>query len=295
MTMESCRERNGICSDALKEGDRLRIGHWEFKTSLFHETFDPAVKTTGIHTHETFYELSMMNLGKMEYRINDKIVENDAKLNDWVFIPAGQPHRRTCLNPPSVIQGFLFEAECFRESSWPIQRLNKEIEKKGFYFPGTPELKKVHVDLLEELGSAHALKAQRLSLLIKDLLLCFIREYFPFFAEDYPVYRNDSELAIRIINSYIDENISRNLSLDEIATCCGLSARHANRIFTRKYGVPLGKYIQDKRLKIARREVEGTSRQIKEISLELGYDDVSYFNRIFKKTFGMTPMSCRKK
>jgi len=295
MTPASRRSNNSICSSALKEGDRLRIGHWEFRTDMFHETPDTAVKTTGVHTHETFYELSMMNLGTMEYRIKDRIIEIDAKRKDWVLIPAGQAHRRTCLNPPTVILGFLFEAECFRESSWPIQRLNREIEKAGYHFSGTPALNKAQSELFEELSSDRALKTQRVSLLIKDLQLCFIREYLPFLSEDYPAERNDSELALRIINSYIDENISRNLALDEIASCCGLSARHANRIFTRENGISLGRHVQEKRMKIARRNVEDTSRQIKDIALELGYDDISYFNRIFRKTFSMTPMECRKK
>jgi len=295
MTAVSCLIRNAICAAALKEGDRLRIGQWEFLTRHFHETYDPAIKTTGLHAHEEFYELSMMNLGAMEYRIGDRIIGTSAERRDWILIPAGQAHRRTCLEPPSVIHGFLFQTECFRESSWPVQKLNKEIGKAGYYFPGTPELTRLHAAIMDELDSDHLLKSQRMSLLIRDLLLCFLREYFPFLAEDCPVQRDDSELSLRIIDSYIDENISRRISLDDIASCCGLSARHANRLFTKEYGVPIGKHVQEKRLKIARREVEGTARQIKEIALDLGYDDVSYFNRIFKKTFGMTPMECRAK
>jgi len=295
MTPDSCLVRNSICAAALKEGDLLRIGQWEFRTRIFHETYESSVKTTGIHSHETFYELSRMNLGSMEYRINGRLVETRAEQKDWVLIPAGQPHRRTCLKPPAVIQGFLFETESFRESSWPLQKFNKEIEKAGYHFAGNAELNDLHDTMLEELVSEKPLKAQRISLLIRELLLCFLREHFPFLTEESPAQRNDSELSLRIITSYIDENISRAISLDDIASCCGLSIRHANRAFAREHGISIGKHILEKRMGIARREIEATSRQIKDIALELGYDDISYFNRIFKRMFGITPLEARRR
>ena len=68
----------------------------------------------------------------------------------------------------------------------------------------------------------------------------------------------------------------------------------------------LSKYIKDKtgetfqdvvrieRLKRAKTLLKDTAKSIENIALEVGYENVEHFNRMFKKTYGVTPIQYRK-
>ena len=53
-------------------------------------------------------------------------------------------------------------------------------------------------------------------------------------------------------------------------------------------------YIIEKRLDLARKLLQKTDDSIRDISLKVGYDNYSYFTRLFKKSFGVTPVEFRE-
>ena len=65
--------------------------------------------------------------------------------------------------------------------------------------------------------------------------------------------------------------------------------------FFKKYmGITCIDYINDYRLNIATNLLETTDIQVMEIANKVGISNVSYFNRIFKKKFNLTPKEYRK-
>jgi len=286
--------RNARYAEAVRQGETLNAGPWEFKTRIFQEYYDPVPKSTGYHIQDQVYELSVMAHGKMEYRIRDKMFEIDASRGDWIFIPAGLSHCRICVDAPAVILGYLFEVRGERNGKWSAARLNKAIELAGFHFPGNAELARIRKEMIDELEADRSFGAVRLSLIIKDFLLCFLRHALPDLDCGSFAVEGDADMTLRLIDSYIEENISRGIRLEDIAASCGLSVRHVNRLFTKARGVSLGRRITETRMKFARTEVEGGAKKIKQIALDLGYDNISYFNRVFKKAFGATPQALRQ-
>ncbi len=288
-----CHERSRVYAEALKTGASVRAGAWDFDIRILREHLDVAPISTGNHMQEGLYELSVMNSGSMEYRIGGKLVEIEASRGDWVLIPAGALHCRTCVSAPAVIFGYLLALSCPPDGRWSRAKLDREIARSGFHFPGSPSLSKLHSEILAEAGSSLPLKAERVSLLIRDLLLCFLREAFPGFLDSPSERHDEAAAALGLMCSNIEENIARDIGLSEIAASCGLSPRHANRIFARSLGVSIGRYVLERRMELARRRLEETTLQVKEIALGLGYDDISYFNRVFKRQFKATPLQCR--
>ena len=53
-------------------------------------------------------------------------------------------------------------------------------------------------------------------------------------------------------------------------------------------------YMNQYRLEMASRQLAGTELPITSIALESGFNNISYFNRVFKKKFGVTPKEYRK-
>lgn len=88
--------------------------------------------------------------------------------------------------------------------------------------------------------------------------------------------------------SYINENLTSTLSVDELAALCFLSRYHFMRLFKQQTGCTVHNYIRQKRLVLAARLIrEGMSASA--AAAECGFTDYSAFHRAFSKTFGVSP------
>ena len=104
----------------------------------------------------------------------------------------------------------------------------------------------------------------------------------------------DKSMTIETVLAYIDENFNRKLTLDEIAEKCYTSKYYLSHLFTRFQGVSIGKYILDKKLDESKKMLGTTDLSVAAIAESLGFDDPSYYSRIFKKNVGTTPLQFRK-
>lgn len=98
---------------------------------------------------------------------------------------------------------------------------------------------------------------------------------------------------IRKAVKYIHNNYFLSLKLHEIAGICNLSARHFSDIFKQETGRSFTQYIHWYRIQRAKDFLTNSSRSITDIAFEVGYDDVSYFTKRFKKEENLTPREIR--
>ena len=104
----------------------------------------------------------------------------------------------------------------------------------------------------------------------------------------------DSSRRIFKVKSFINENYMDELRLAQMADIAGMSASAFSRFFKQHTGRNLSDYIIDIRLGYATRKLVDTSRSISEISFECGFNNLSNFNRIFKKKKGCSPSEFRE-
>jgi AraC-like DNA-binding protein len=97
------------------------------------------------------------------------------------------------------------------------------------------------------------------------------------------------ELAKR----YIDENISKKMSLEEISAHVGCSRSTLLTGFKTRYGVTVNEYVTNTRLKKSSRLLLEGRLTVGEIALEVGFTDQSYFSKVFVKRYGVTPSEFR--
>ena len=88
---------------------------------------------------------------------------------------------------------------------------------------------------------------------------------------------------------FIQENISRELSLKEMADEVNLSPAYLSMLFKTETGMTPLRYRKKLRLLEARRLLETTFLTVHEIMLRVGIKDDSHFVRDFKKLYGLTP------
>lgn len=104
----------------------------------------------------------------------------------------------------------------------------------------------------------------------------------------------NAEGAVDRVLEYINQNLSREISLDEAADYAGFSKSHFSKIFKEITGFTFGNYLQLQRLLKAKRLLEKTSGSITEIADECGFASSGYFSAVFKNHFDMTPLRYRK-
>lgn len=88
---------------------------------------------------------------------------------------------------------------------------------------------------------------------------------------------------------FIEANLNRKLALEEIAAIAHFSPYHFHRIFKSVTGEPLNAYIIRKRIEKSANKLLHSKLQISEIAFFYGFNDVSSFNRSFKKFYGVNP------
>jgi len=70
--------------------------------------------------------------------------------------------------------------------------------------------------------------------------------------------------------------------------------KYLGRLFKKETGQTFKEYINKKRIQIAQNMLLNTNYTVTEIAVQTGYNNVTYFNRIFKKIKGVTPTAYRK-
>lgn len=108
-----------------------------------------------------------------------------------------------------------------------------------------------------------------------------------------PGIKDTTTRNIKTILDYIGDNYTEPITIDELAEKVGLSKHYFMRFFKKYLGMTCIEYINDYRLNVAANLLLTTSCQITEVASRVGISNLSYFNRIFKKKFAMTPKEYR--
>lgn len=88
---------------------------------------------------------------------------------------------------------------------------------------------------------------------------------------------------------YLRKNLYSDISISELAKISHLSESCFRRLFKKHFGIPPSDYINSQKIKKAKKLLQSNMYSINEISQILGYDDPSYFSKVFKKQTGFSP------
>lgn len=103
-----------------------------------------------------------------------------------------------------------------------------------------------------------------------------------------------SKSVVWNVKQFIELNVGKDLSCEEIANQVFLNPIYLNRIFKKETGVSLSEYIQQRRLKIAKDLLSNTNMPVSTIAAHVGYTNFSHFSRMFRKHTNMSPMDFRR-
>ncbi len=101
--------------------------------------------------------------------------------------------------------------------------------------------------------------------------------------------------GLRNAISYIEENLTEDLQITDIAEKAYVSAFHFQRIFSVLCGFTVGEYIRSRRLTLAAEELSAADARVIDIALKYGYDSPDSFARAFTKFHGISPSAAKEK
>ncbi len=108
-----------------------------------------------------------------------------------------------------------------------------------------------------------------------------------------PAVRKELLKRLSLAKDYIDVYLKEPLSLDLISENAALSPYHFLRLFKSIYQITPHQYILKERMHLAKYMVLSETKTVKEIAYEIGYEDQSAFNRVFKRFYKKTPLQIR--
>lgn len=102
------------------------------------------------------------------------------------------------------------------------------------------------------------------------------------------------ERTITVITRYVQEHLSKEVSLSVLAEEFHLNPQYVSQLFKSEIGVGFLAYLTNIRMEKAKKLLLSTSLSVAEVAQQSGYGDYRVFTKVFKKTEGVTPSQFRR-
>lgn len=269
--------------------------------SIYKGTLSPSFPSIAAHWHEEIEVIIVLD-GSCDYRINlDSFVINKG---DILIIDSQSLHSLTYIPSKNMTwASFVFNINMLKSSNtdgallkYIAPLLNHEHQLPIIIKDNIDCYSKIF-DVIEDIIYCYYEKDIAYELELKSLL-------FKFFSL---LYKNDlikkhqsknnltinTTDKIKLVLNYINDHYSEDISINTLAELCEYSEYHFMRFFKKHIGLTCVQYINNLRLEKSSILLTSTNNAIMDVSLEVGFDNLSYFNKLFKRKYNLTPKEFR--
>jgi len=256
--------------------------------------------TYPIHSHEV-YELNFVERAKGVKRI---VGDSSEVIGDYDLVLITSPdlehvwEQHECKSDDIREVTIQFDFNMTNENIFgrnPFMSMRKMMTeaKKGLCFPLSAIMKVyTQLDTLSQVKDGFYAVMQFMTILY-ELSKCDGARTLASSSFAKIIVEDDSRRILKVKN-YISKNYMDEIRLSTLADMAGMSPSAFSRFFKLHTGRNLSEYIIDIRLGYASRMLVDTARSISEISFDCGFNNLSNFNRIFKKKKECSPSEFRE-
>lgn len=251
------------------------------------------------HWHNEF-ELNYIRSGTAVFYYNgERYLPEEGDI--FIFQPNQTHSMATLVDQKIYYDTFLFTAESFGPPSergnqaiiGPLVSGDSQIDIPiNRSSPGYPVLKQT----IEAMITAAKLNSSPDDLLVRGELL---RLFYYLHTYGHITCGKNEKAAdterIQPVLTHIDQHYAENLTVDSLAQLIPLSPSYFMYCFKRVTGTSIVSYITQIRIKNACELLQSSNKQVVQIAMECGFDNLSNFNRQFKKNTGCSPMQYRRR
>lgn len=250
------------------------------------------------HWHEEC-EIIYISKGSSVFRIGDETIE--AKAGQVIFVNSNELHSSYCENPSGCTYiALVFHMSFLNSNNYDLiqtQYINPLLFKQ-FLFPvalneNHPVTQEAHslvqytIRSLMEKKHGYELSVKGGIYLLLSLLFqnCLMIER----QLETNHYKGDRSDLIKKILQYITENYAETIYIDDLANFVNMSRYHFCRFFKKYIGMTPIEYLNLIRINDAYKLLLTTNITVTEAALQTGFENLSYFTKIFKKYKGISP------
>lgn len=225
-----------------------------------------------------FYHLVFILKGKMTI-YGDGVAYN-LKENDAILLPRGTMRSRDSYDEPAKYVIFNFVP-------YDDSDIKLDIHLKSAV---TPNIKKLlalypysYSNSLDFTTKNLTHEKKKVRQIMTNVLNCVLIELM-----DLNRYDTKNPHVLKSIK-YINDNITSPISLKEVSEYIHLSKEYTAKIFKEEMGCTVTEYINQQKMIIAKDMLLSNEVSLRDTALNLGYENYSYFSRVFKKHFNTSP------
>ncbi|MGN0652914.1 MAG: AraC family transcriptional regulator [Gemmiger sp.] len=280
---------------AIEQKEDTKHGETYFPVQKYITCLTPEHPVVTTHWHDEA-ELTLITKGRGLYRID--LNDYEVKEGDLLFISPLLLHSisRTCDGEFSS-ETYVFHINflggnstdiCSTHYLTPI--MNQEIALPCLITESHP----AYASLRKIFDQIHSLYDENINgyeLALKALFLGAIFSLLQFSEKKEVTGKDTSSDKLKQVLDYIELHYKESISVAELAKLCYFSDYHFMRFFKKQMNMTCVEYINNLRLEKAVELFEQGDTSILDVSLSVGFRNLSYFHRAFKKKYNMTPLS----
>lgn len=299
-----------------RDVDRLREqrvhGTDSFPCGLYRSIGDTKSLMVKYHWHK---ECEIIYFMKGDFDIEINMEKYQITKECICFINSGELHNIICTKAPYEEHAIVFLPELFgfRKTGLSDLHIVDPFVENKIKFPRilTAEQKAFHFIREELLQAESTLKNQEIQLenmkekdalmeTAKDsvnqlLMKASVLKILAYLEAEHLLSVNEDKIDSRIdiiknVILYIEENYQEKIYLQDLAGIANMNEQYFCRFFKNIIGKTCVEYMNEYRIKQARKLLERTSLSVTEVSMECGFNNIGNFLREFKKTTGSTPL-----
>lgn len=281
---------------AIEQKENARHGDATFPIQKYMTQLKPDYPVVTTHWHEEA-EFTLITEGSATYQIN--LCSYDVQPDDLVFIPPLLLHSVTRREEHPLYQSetYVFHMNflggnatdiCSTRYLMPL--MNEELSVPCLIRPSHPAYVSLR-KIFAQISSLFNDPIEGYELAIKALLLqaIFLLLQYGTQNEKRPLTTTTASDKLKTVLDYIHLHYAEPLTVSVLAGQCYFSEYYFMRFFKKHMNMTVVEYINNLRLEKAVELFEQGNTSILEVSLATGFHNLSYFHKVFKHKFHMTP------
>lgn len=242
---------------------------------------------TAMHEHANHLEIQYISGGKAHIRIGGHAY--DVQKGDVVIYNAGIMHDE-CADPVSGMAFYNCGIKNFRLPNLPECHLLARDVKPILHAGNMADDIQAIFRLLFEQVSKKKICATFICYHLLNALLTILTNQLP---QEKLIQRNKFNASFQECKAFIDEHFTENISVEELSKIANMSVSGFSHHFKKVFGLSPIQYLIHLKIGLGQKLLITTDKSVTEVSMNLGYDNVSHFNSQFKKIVGTSPRNYR--
>ncbi len=228
-----------------------------------------------------FYHLTFVLEGTFTYIADGNVYV--LKKNDALLLPPGTMRER--LGGDHSVKFVIFNFHIDKGTKIPLDLFMKSAINRNI-----KDILEVYPNIkYYSIQQEQSYETKKANDLMKNILNCILIELI-----DSKKHTTNNPHVKKALH-YIDNNITSPISLSDVSRAIHLTKEYTAKIFKDEMNMTVTDYINKQKMNLAKEMLLSNEMALQDISLNLGFENYSYFSKLFKKHFNRSPMKIKRK